>query len=401
MIYYDSIRKEILISLFLGGTAGCVLANRLSSNGQYTVLVLEAGISTQEDLIESQIPLLNSKLKNTDADWSLKSMKQTEADGRIIDLPVGKLLGGSSAINACLLHRCSPSDYDGWKTEGWAYDDLKSYFRKAENYHDDSVSVDNDVHGTQGPLNATHINRETVLGNNFKTACKNYGLEEYRDMTDMPCQIGVTDMEAIIYQGKRSSAGTSYLPPDIQINRSNLFIGLGCKVTRILMDNENSVSSIEYTNIQEDGKIHKVFVDTEVILSAGAILSPFLLLKSGIGPKDELKKLGMDVKVDLPGVGKNLQNHWRVPIVHETTAQEMSLHRDLFEKEKETLDLAINSKEGALTQLWTDAVAYLKIPVRCSRILYLFLLILFQLRTHPIIAVVLKTHHKLNCSQAV
>lgn len=366
---------------FLGGTAGCVLANRLSSNGKHTVLVLEAGSSTQDDMIESQIPLLNSKLKGSDANWKLKSVEQTGVDNRIIDAPIGKILGGSSAINACLLHRCSPSDYDAWNTEGWTYNNLKHYFCKAESYHDNSVDVSKEIHGTEGPLNVTHINKESALGNGFRKACKNYGLQEYHDMTDMPCQIGITDLEAIIYDGRRSSAGSSYLPIDIQNNRSNLFIGLGCQVTRLIMDKDNSVSSVEYTRFGDDSEIYRVNVNMEAILSAGAILSPSLLLQSGIGPEAELEKLGIDVKVNLWGVGKNLQNHWRVPLVHETTKQEMSLHHDLFEREKETLDAAIVLKNGALTQLWPDAVAYMKIPVRKipNSCIVLFCLILVYL----------------------
>lgn len=350
----------LTICLYIGGTAGCVLANRLSSCGKYTVLVLEAGSVTQEDLLDVQIPLLNSKLKNTPSDWQLKSIHQENANDRSIPVPLGKLLGGSSAFNACILHRCSPSDYDAWNTEGWSYQDLKGYFCKAETFHDE-LGVDESVHGVHGPLHVSHMNKDTILGSQFKKACQNYGIPEYRDMTDLKCQIGVTGMDGTIYQGQRSSTGSSYLPKDIQNNRSNLFIGLGCKVSRIIMT-ENVVTHIEYTATDKD-EMYTVNVDLEVILSAGAILSPLLLLLSGIGPITELEKLGIQVKADLPGVGKNLQNHWRVPLVHETTMSEMSLHHDLFQGAKESLHRAINTKDGALTQLWPDAVAYLKVPV--------------------------------------
>ncbi|KAI7875529.1 uncharacterized protein EV154DRAFT_526556 [Mucor mucedo] len=343
-----------------GGTAGCVLANRLSSCGKYTVLVLEAGSVTQEDSLEVQIPLLNGKLKNTPSDWQLKSVDQKNANDRTIPVPLGKLLGGSSAFNACILHRCSPSDYDAWNTEGWFYEDLKGYFRKAETFHDDAVDVDESVHGVNGPLHVSHMNKTTTLGTQFTKACQNYGLKEYRDMTDLKCQIGVTGMDGTIYQGQRSSTGISYLPTDIQNNRPNLFIGLGCKLARIVVK-DNIVSHVEYTATGQDD-VYTVTADREVILSAGAILSPLLLLLSGIGPKEELEQRCIEVQADLPGVGKNLQNHWRLPIVHETTRPEMSLHRGLFKEAKESLNRAINSKDGAFTQLWPDAVAYMKIP---------------------------------------
>ncbi|CAO3655379.1 unnamed protein product [Mucor hiemalis] len=352
-------RQQFDFVIIGGGTAGCVLAARLSASGEYSVLVLEGGTSTQDDILEAQIPLFNGKLKNTDADWKLESIVQTGASDRKIGVPLGKLLGGCSAFNACLLHRCSPSDYDAWEIEGWTYKDLKQYFCRAENYHDDDV-VDKSIHGTQGPLNVTHINKETVLGSSFRKACQNYGLKQYRDMADMPCQIGVTDMEATIYEGKRTSTGTSYLPVDVQNNRPNLFIGLGCKVTRLGLDEHNSVTHVEYTS---DNHVYQAIVKREAIVSAGAILSPLLLLQSGIGPKAELEGLNIDVKVDSPSVGKNLQNHWRVPLVHETTQRDMSLHHDIFEKEQETLDLIFQSKNSALSQLWPDVVAYMKIPV--------------------------------------
>lgn len=341
------------------------MANRLSADGQYTVLVLEAGNSTQEDLLEAQIPLFNSKLKNTDADWKLKSVSQMNADDRNIGVPLGKLLGGSSAFNACLLHRCSPSDYDAWNTEGWYYEDLKQYFRKAEAYHDDSLTeIDETIHGIKGPLKSTHINKNAPLGSHFTKACKNYGLPEYRDITDLPCQIAVTGLEATIYQGQRSSAGSCYLPAEIQKNRANLFITLGCKVTRIIVNDNKQVTHVEYVNAAESiDQVYRVAVNREAILSAGAILSPSLLLSSGIGPKEDLEQLGIEVKADLPGVGKNLQNHWRVPLVHETSHPDMSLHGDIFEREKESLDRALTTKDGALTGLWPDAVAYMKVPV--------------------------------------
>ena len=353
--------------IILGGTAGCVLANRLSANGIHTVLVLEAGAFTQEDLINVQIPLFNSKLKNTDVDWKLKSIHHPEAEDRSIAIPLGKMLGGCSGINACLLHRCSPSDYDAWNSEQWSYKELQPYFCKAEHFHDDSVQVDQQVHGTSGPLKVTHFNNESIIGSSFKDACKKQGLPEHHDMTDLQCQIGVTGMDGSIFDGKRSSAGISYLPLDIQLNRPNLCIGLGCSVTRIIMDQENNVTHIEYSSSdQEDKETYTVMVNKEAILSAGAIMTPALLLQNGIGPKHELEKLGIPVKVDLPGVGKNLQNHWRVPLVHETTQQEMSLHHALFSNEEETLEEAVQSKSGALTRVWPDAVAYMKIPASIS-----------------------------------
>ncbi|KAI8331622.1 hypothetical protein EDC96DRAFT_488988 [Choanephora cucurbitarum] len=344
-----------------GGTAGCVLANRLSSNGRYHVLVLEAGKSTP-DLLEVRIPLFNSKLKNSPADWQLKSAVQEHANQRQIGVPLGKLLGGSSAFNACIAHRCSPSDYDGWNVPEWSYGQLAQYFRKAETFHD-TVDISPALHGTSGPFHVSQMNRDNQpIGLHFKQACKKkLGLEEHYDMTDMPCQIGVTGLQASIYQGQRVSTGATYLPLEIQQEQDNLSIALGCQVNRLVLDEQHRVTHVEFRDIEQD-TVHQVQVGQEAILSAGAILSPVLLLQSGLGPKEELEEIGIESLVDLPGVGKNLQNHWRVPLVHETKTADMSLHQGIFQLQEASLERALKQRDGPLTELWPDAVAFMKIP---------------------------------------
>ncbi|GAN03401.1 choline dehydrogenase [Mucor ambiguus] len=346
-----------------GGTAGCVLANRLSSDGKHTVLVLESGATTQEELLDIRVPLFNSKLKNTTVDWQMKSTAQQYANGRIIGVPQGKVLGGSSAINACLSHRCSPSDYDAWNMPGWEYEQLKHYFCKAETFQNDKASTANELHGQSGPLNVMQQNDDSLLGKHFTKACQNHGMPQYHDITDVPCQIGVTGIQSTVYRGERTSTGSAYLPPDIQRHRLNLSIALNCTVKRIIIDKDtNTATHVEYTS-NADGRLYQVCVGKEAILSAGAILSPLLLLSSGIGSKSELEALGITVIADLPGVGKNLQNHWRVPLVHEATRPEMSLHQSIFEKQEESLKRIAESKEpSALSRAWPDAVAYMKVP---------------------------------------
>ncbi|EPB81389.1 hypothetical protein HMPREF1544_11902 [Mucor circinelloides 1006PhL] len=346
-----------------GGTAGCVLANRLSSNGKHSVIVLESGANTQEELLNVRVPLFNSKLKNTNVDWQLKSVTQQHADGRSIGIPQGKMLGGSSAINACLSHRCSPSDYDAWNMPGWEYEQLKHYFCKAETFQDDTTTMAKDLHGQSGPLNVMQQSDDSLLAKHFTKACQNHGIPQYHDITDVPCQIGVTGIQSTVYRGERTSTGSAYLPPDIQQNRPNLSIALNCTVKRIVIDQStNAVTHVEYTS-NTDGELYRVSVSKEAILSAGAILSPLLLLSSGIGSRSELERLGIEVIADLPGVGKNLQNHWRVPLVHETTRPEMSLHQSIFEKERESLERITDANEpSALSRAWPDAVAYMKVP---------------------------------------
>ncbi|KAI8080300.1 uncharacterized protein B0P05DRAFT_603794 [Gilbertella persicaria] len=322
------------------------------------IIIGEAGDSTPDDLLDVRIPLFNSKLKNTSVDWKLKSTYQNNANDRDIGVPLGKLLGGSSAFNACIAHRCSPSDYDVWGAPEWTYETLKPYFRKAETFHDTN-SVSQELHGTTGPFHISQTRTENgPIGTYFRAVCRKLGLPEYDDMTDLPCQIGVTGLQASIYQGERITTASTYITKEIEQQRSNLFVALGCKVTRVLLEDQR-VTHVEYL---ANDVIYTVAVEREAILSAGAILSPLLLLSSGIGPQEELGSLGIDTLVHLPGVGKNLQNHWRVPLVHETKHADMSLHAGIFKHQKESLDRALQQKDGPLTQLWPDVVAYMKIP---------------------------------------
>ncbi|KAI8356673.1 hypothetical protein BD560DRAFT_335556 [Blakeslea trispora] len=323
------------------------------------VIIGEAGKSTADDLLEVRIPLFNSKLKNSAADWQLKSTTQTQVHQRQIGVPLGKLLGGSSAFNACIAHRCSPSDYDAWNTPEWSYGQLKHYFCKAETFHDPLKPVNPELHGTTGPFHISQANRTLPIGSYFKKACLKRNLKEHEDMTDLPCQIGVTGLQASIYEGQRISTGSTYLPQDLQRDRTNLTIALGCQVDRIVLNGDRQVTHVEYSS---ENTVYQVQVGQEAILSAGAILSPILLLQSGIGPREELEQIGIPSLVDLPGVGKNLQNHWRVPLVHETKTPEMSLHRGIFKFQEESLERALQQKDGPLTELWPDAVAFMKIP---------------------------------------
>ncbi|KAI9267396.1 hypothetical protein BY458DRAFT_512260 [Sporodiniella umbellata] len=338
-----------------GGTAGCVLANRLSFNGEYSILVLEAGTLTHREVLESRVPLLNSRLKNTEVDWKHQSARQPNANQRSISIPSGKMLGGCSSFNACLFHRCSPSDFDSWNVKGWHYNDLKSYFCKAESFHDEKANAN--IHGMKGPVHATQ-QQLGLLGNHFKHACKEMGIPEHYDLTDKPCQIGITTVQASIYEGERSSTSASYLPNEV-ICKSNLTLAMGCKVEKITFE-QNVAQKVEFKDFE--GSIFTVNIGRELILCAGALLSPFLLLKSGVGPKDELSKHGIPMVVNLPGVGKNLQNHWRIPLVHETLDSSMSMHNSLFVDTEETLRQALDNKTGPFTRVWPDAVAYLKIP---------------------------------------
>ncbi|KAG0175458.1 hypothetical protein DFQ29_007140 [Apophysomyces sp. BC1021] len=342
----------------LCGTAGCVLANRLSC--QNKVLVLEAGSQVADSLWESRIPGLNGQLRYSEADWDLRSVPQVHAKDRTIEIPLGKVLGGSSAINAMVWHRCSPDDYNGWNVPGWTYEDLKPYFCMAEALIGADSNVDGAVHGTEGPMKVTHqdIGDDAGLGAKFRQACVDCGLTAYKDITDQEEQIGVTGMQASISQGRRSSTSACYLDP-LVVARPELEVGLGCHVVRIEFQDKGAYKVV----FEQDQQAFEVFLDMEVLLCAGAIHSPHILMRSGVGPAAELAASAIPLVQDLPGVGRNLINHWRVPLVHETHPH-MSLHRALFSADLSpyTYYDAWADGKGALTRIWPDAVAYFGLP---------------------------------------
>ncbi|KAF7721234.1 hypothetical protein EC973_005016 [Apophysomyces ossiformis] len=341
----------------MGGTAGCVLANRLSREDNQ-VLVLEAGTQIAEDVWESRIPGLNSQLKDSTADWALKTTPQSNAHNRTLDIPLGKLLGGCSGINAMVWHQCSPDDYNDWHVPGWSYNDLEPYFRKAETMTDNQG--DTAIHGTEGPMKVTHQSiKADQLGEAFRQACMERGLPAYRDITGRPEQIGVSELQASIWDGRRFPSSKGYLSASDAMARPKLEIGLGCHVARIVFQDKRACKVV----FEQDQSTYEAYVREEIVLCAGAIHSPHLLMRSGIGPAEDLEAHQIPLVHDLPGVGKNLTNHWRVPLVHETKPS-YSLHRSLFSTEiaPYTYYDAWAHGKGALTRIWPDAVAYFRLP---------------------------------------
>ncbi|KAI8370553.1 uncharacterized protein BYT42DRAFT_595278 [Radiomyces spectabilis] len=352
----DDIRNKSFDYIIVGGgTAGCVLANRLSAQKHIEVLLLEAGTEVAQELEASRIPGLSGRLRKSENEWCLRTTTQDKINDRSLDVPLGKMLGGSSAMNATVLHRCSPSDYDAWQIKGWTYDDLQPYFEKAEKYHASSASKVNG-HGTNGPMHTSDV-EVGPLGVPFRNACASLGLNFYEDMTLMRTQIGVTNVHAMIHRGQRSSTSASYMTAEV-LERLNLTVALGCQVQKIVIEKQRA-THVRFT-LKGSQENLLVSARREIIVCGGAIHSPHLLMLSGLGCARQLADHGIEAIRDLPGVGANLQNHWRVPFVHETTNPKQSLHGGLFRDPHSLVD-AQNGK-GALTRAWPDAVAYFNIP---------------------------------------
>ena len=282
------------------GSAGSVVANRLC-NANQQVLLVEAGPENKGIFIKMPAACLKN-LKSKNRNWAFKGEPEAELNGRKIQHDRGKTLGGSSSINGMVFIRGHALDYDGWRQsgcKGWGYRDVLPYFKKMENYSGGGDSF----RGSSGPLKIQRPKADNPLFLNFIEAGKEAGYPLTEDINGFR-QEGFGLLDSSIFKGERSSTAVSYLQP-IK-NRKNLTIITTAQVQRVLIE-DGIATGVIYK--KKSGKDIKVTATKEVILSAGAVGSPQILMLSGIGPADHLKDLGIEVVANLPGVGQNLNDH--------------------------------------------------------------------------------------------
>ncbi|MDV7349513.1 choline dehydrogenase [Halorubrum distributum] len=307
------------------GSAGCVLANRLTADGETSVLLLEAG--TPDDDRNMRIPAAFPELFKTDADWEYYTEPQDGCAGRELYWPRGKTLGGCSSTNAMIYIRGHPSDYDGWAelgNDGWGYDSMLEYFRRAETFE----PTDSSYHGDEGPLNVTDQSSPRPASEAFVRAAAQAGYDRNDDFNGAE-QAGVGLYHVTQKNGKRHSAADAYLKP--ALDRSNLTAETGARVTEVTVE-DGRATGVKYSR---DGEARSVDATEEVLVSAGAVNSPQILMLSGIGDPDHLADHGIDVEAASPGVGRNLQDHLFAFTVYETdddvsTLDDAGSLRDLF-----------------------------------------------------------------------
>jgi choline dehydrogenase len=324
------------------GSAGCVLANRLSADPNVRVALIEAGGSDRKQ--EVQIPAAFSKLFKTPRDWNFTTEPQKHLADREMYWPRGKMVGGSSSINAMMWVRGHRADYDGWQLPGWSYAEVLPYFHRIErrvgsNYHG--------TYGTEGPIWIEELRDPNPLTAAFLAACSESGLTRLHELNEAD-NTGFSPTPVTIHKGRRFSAADGYLHPVRK--RPNLDVIVGGFVERVIFD-DGRATAVAFRNAA--GSKTQIPVRREVILSAGAIGSPHLLLLSGIGDPDELAAAGVPLVAAAPGVGRNLQDHLSTGwIVHTPTPV------TLVDAEKPKQILAyLLRRRGMLTSNVAEAVA--------------------------------------------
>ncbi|SFE55751.1 GMC family oxidoreductase [Blastococcus tunisiensis] len=288
------------------GSAGCAVAGRLSEDPTLRVLLLEAGGS--DDVLEVQIPAGLYKTWRTRLDWNYTTEPQPGLDGRRLFWPRGKLLGGSSSINAMIYMRGGRCDYDEWAEltgdPSWSYEHVLPLFRRME---DNARGADR-FHGVGGPLRVEDLRSPHPWTRAVVEAAVAAGYPRNDDFNGAALE-GVGQYQVTQRRGRRWSSAAAYLHPAGR--RPNLTVRTGALTTRVLVENGRAIG-VEY---RAGGRVHTAHAAREVVLSGGAINSPQLLMLSGIGPADHLREVGVDVVHDLPGVGGGLQDHPLVPVV--------------------------------------------------------------------------------------
>ena len=326
------------------GSAGCVLANRLSEDPSVRVLLLEAG--GKDRSMKISIPAAFPQQFHTKLDWDFATEPEPHVDGRELYVPRGKVLGGSSSMNAMLYVRGRPLDYDGWEAQGapgWGYSDVLPYFIRSE----DNVRGASEYHGVGGPLRVSEQRSPRPLNSRLLKASEAAGIPLIPDYNG-PEQDGASMFQVLQSNGRRFSAADAYLKP--AMTRPNLEVRTNVTVLGVALEGDRAVG----VRVRSGRSEEIIRAEREVLLSAGAIGSPQLLLLSGIGPAQELRDAGVEPAHDLPGVGRNLQDHPFVTMMWEVSDQQTLYGAD---KPKPLAEWLLR-KSGPLTSTVAEVVAF-------------------------------------------
>lgn len=299
------------------GSGGCVLANRLSADPANSVLLIEAGGPDKNPAIHA--PAGYTDLFKSEVDWAFQTSPQKHMNGRILQVPRGKTLGGCSSTNAMAYVRGNANDYDHWKSlgnSGWSYQDVLPYFIKSEH----NEQIQNEYHGQNGLLNVSLLKTfSTPYNSAFVDAARNAGIRTNNDYNGA-IQNGAFHFQFNIKNGKRHSSAAAFLKPALK--RKNLQVMTHAQVEQIQVSKDEATGVL----VRHQGSQQEIKAEKEILLCAGAIASPQLLMLSGVGDRDELKNHGIDCIRHLPGVGQNLQDHLFFPVAAASKQQKGTNH---------------------------------------------------------------------------
>lgn len=336
------------------GSAGCVVANRLSADPAVSVCLIEAGPKDSSPLIHMPFGVIGL-IKEGKHNWGYNTEPQTALNKRPLYWPRGKTLGGSSSINGMVYIRGHRADYDEWAAagnKGWSYADLLPIFRA----HEHNERMENAFHGRGGPLNVADARNAMPLSLTFIEAGKQYGLKANDDFNGAT-QEGVGLYQVTQKDGRRWSAARAFLRP--VLNRPNLTVLTNTQVTRVLFSGKRA-TGIE---AKISGRLERIEAGREVVLCGGAINSPQLLLLSGVGPAAELKRHGIPLVHDLPGVGQNLQDHLDVTVlIHDRTKQAFGVGFGTIPRLLKELFTYLVSRRGLFASNFAEAGAFVALP---------------------------------------
>lgn len=305
------------------GSAGCALASRLSEDPHCSVLLLEAGKPATGLLRDMPAALFKMMAGRPDLSWNYMGEPEPGLDGRRIALPRGKTLGGSSQINGLIYARGHRNDYDDWArlgATGWSYEEVLPYFRRMES----SWAGDNDYHGASGPLGVSAPRHDALMIDVYRQASAQAGHAVTDDYHGRD-RDGFTNVELTTRRGRRASTWAAYLADAVR--RPNLHVLTDSQVTRVMLQGSRA-TGIEFVR---EGRPEAAAAECEVILAGGTYGTPQLLMHSGMGPSEQLQRFGIPVRVDLPGVGRNLMEHpmlW----LHFATASATVLERLRYDR---------------------------------------------------------------------
>jgi choline dehydrogenase len=336
-----------------GGAGGCVVASRLSEDARFSVCLLEAGGADSSAFIQAPLGFAATAALGIH-NWNFNTVPQPGLNGRRGFQPRGKVMGGSSSVNAMVYTRGNRLDYDHWVAQGnpgWSYEEVLPLFKRSEN---SECFGANDYHGVGGPLNVSYLRSPSPINQAFLEACTDQGLPKTEDYNGAS-QLGCAPAQVTQKNGERCSAAKAYITPHLA--RPNLTVITQAHTQRILLDGKRAVGA----EFLKEGLTQQVRARCEVILSGGAYGSPQLLMLSGIGPAAHLQQHGISVVQDLPGVGQNLHDHVTAVLIYRTQRKEstfgfswsglMKIVRSIFEWR--------NKRSGIITSNVAESQAFM------------------------------------------